>query len=70
MNENIVNRKKFIKNYKDHYLECEPYYSSERVLYIAKIYKPKEGDFILFKLSNDTIQAHFYKKRTNLLMGS
>ena len=61
MNENILNRRKFIKNYKDHFLECEPYYSSERVVYIAKIYKPKEGDFILFKLSNNTIQAHFYE---------
>lgn len=39
MNENIVNRKKFIKQYKDHPLECEPFTSSSRVVYIVRIYK-------------------------------
>ncbi len=39
MNENIVNRKKFIKQYKDHLLECEPFTSSVRVVYIVRIYK-------------------------------
>ena len=39
MNESIVNRKKFIKQYKDHPLECQPYISLSRVVFISKIYK-------------------------------
>lgn len=68
MNENIVNRKKFIKNYREHPLECQPYISQERVIYITKIYKVQSENIILFKLSNEHIQACQYKKNLNLLL--
>lgn len=68
MNESIVNRKKFIKQYKDHPLECQPYISLSRVVFISKIYKVDSESIILFKLSNDHIQAYNYKKNLHLLL--
>lgn len=67
-NERLNNRKKFLRNYHDTALECEPFISKTRVVYISNIYKVPKENIILFKLSNGFIQAHDYDKNIHLLM--
>ena len=54
--------------YRDSPLECEPYISKSRLIYITNIYKVTKESIILFKLSNGFIQAHHYDTNTNLLL--
>ena len=68
INENISNRKKYLKYYQDHPLECQPYLSLDRIVYITKIYKLEKNRIILFKLSNDHIQAFRYEKDLYLVI--
>jgi hypothetical protein len=40
-NENLENRKKFIQNFIKHPLDCEPFLSMARVVYVKKLFEVK-----------------------------
>ena len=67
-NEKLNNRKKFLRSYQNSPLECEPFISKNRLVYISNIYKVAKENLILFKLSNGLIQAHDYEKDLYLVM--
>lgn len=66
-NQRLDNRKKFILSYNINRLDCEPYVGKDRLVYLTKIYKIREKNMVMFRLSNGFIQAHDYKKNLHLL---
>ena len=40
-NENIENRKKFLKNYTNYPIECEPFINTSRVVYLKRTFEVK-----------------------------
>ena len=57
-----------MKNYQNSALECEPYLSKDRIIFIKNIYKVAQENMILFRLSNGFIQVHEYEKNLHLLI--
>ena len=51
-NENLENRKKFIQNFIKHPLDCEPFVSMSRVVYVKKLFEVKSENLLLFRFSN------------------
>lgn len=55
--ENIANRKKFLRGYLENQLECEPFLSTARIVYLKKTFEVKSEGLMLFKLSNGNYQV-------------
>lgn len=56
-NENIENRKKFIRPYLSYHLECEPFINTSRVVYLKRTFEVKAENILMFKFSNNCIQV-------------
>lgn len=56
-NENIENRKKFIRLFLNHQLECEPFLNTARIVYLKRTFEVKSENVIMFKFSNNSIQV-------------
>lgn len=56
-NENIENRKKFIRPYLNNQLECEPFLNTARIVYLKRTFEVKSENIIMFKFSNNSIQV-------------
>lgn len=67
-NENLENRKKFIQNFIKHPLDCEPFVSMSRVVYVKKLFEVKSENLLLFRFSNENIQVCNYQTNKNLLI--
>ncbi len=67
-NENLENRKKFIQNFIQHPLDCEPFVSMSRVVYVKKLFEVKSENLLLFRFSNENIQVCNYHTNKNLLI--
>ena len=67
MNENISNRKKFLDNFSETKVKCESY-SFNKFVYLKRVFEVKNENLILFKLSNNDIQAFNYETNMSLLV--
>jgi hypothetical protein len=67
-NENIENRKKFIKCYSSWPIECEPFINTSRVVYLKKTFEVKSENLIMFKFSNNHIQVRQHDLSKTLLI--
>lgn len=66
--EGIDNRKKFIQNFVKHPLQCEPFLSIGRLVYVKKLFEVKSQNLLLFRFSNQNIQVCNYQTNQNLLI--